>query len=73
MDITYEIHTVNMFIWEWRECMYVIIIILVAARGFPRCKPNRIPDKMLENIMSENRKPDKIPDYLTRTLTLTSP
>ena len=45
--------------------------ILVVARGFPRCKPNRIPDKMLENKMSENGKPDKMPDNLNRTLTLT--
>ena len=49
--------------------------MLVVARGFPRCKrfkPNRIPgkmpeDKMLENTMSENGKPDKMPDNLTRT------
>ena len=49
---------------------------LVFARGFPRCKPNRIPDKlqedkMLENKVSENRKPDKMSDNLNRTLTLT--
>ena len=48
----------------------------MVARGFPRCKPNRIPDKMpedkmLENKMSENGKPDKMPDNLTHTLTLT--
>ena len=54
------------------------IIRLVVACGFPRCKPNCIPDempedKMLENKMSENGKPDKIPDNLNRTLTLTSP
>ena len=53
-------------------------LILMVARGFPRCKPNRIPDKMpedkmLENKVSENGKPDKMPDNLTRTLTLTSP
>ena len=29
-------------------------------------------DKMLENKMSENGKPDKMPDNLTRALTLTS-
>ena len=46
---------------------------LVVARGFPRCKPNRIPDKMPEDKMSENGKLDKMPDNLTRTLTLTSP
>ena len=46
------------------------MILLVVARGFPRCKPNRIPDKMLENKMSENGKPDKMPDNLTGTLTL---
>ena len=48
---------------------------LVVARGFPRCKPNRIPDKMpeekmLQNKVSENEKPDKMPDNITRTLTL---
>ena len=37
----------------------------MVARGFPRCKPNRIPDKMPENKMSENRKPDKMPDKLS--------
>ena len=51
-------------------------MLLVVARGFPRCKPNRIPgkmpeDKMLENKMSENGKPDKMPDNVTGTLTLT--
>ena len=50
----------------------------MVARGFPRCKPNRIPDKMpedkmLENKMSENGKPDKMPDNLTRTLTGSGP
>ena len=64
-----------------------IYVILVVAHGFPRCKPNRIPnktpedkiienkmseDKVLENKMSENGKPDKMPDNLNRTLTLTS-
>ena len=57
--------------------LYIILlfyIILVVARGFPRCKPNRIPDKMpedkmLENKMSENGKLDKIP----YNLNLTSP
>ena len=43
----------------------------MVARGFPRCKPNRIPDKRLENKMSENGKPDKMPDNLNRILTLT--
>ena len=58
----------------------------MVARGFLRCKPNRIPDKMpedkmlenkmsedkvLENKMSENGKPDKMPNNLNRTLTLT--
>ena len=50
----------------------------MVARGFLRCKPNRIPDKMpedkmLENKMSENGKPDKIPDnpYHNHNLTLT--
>ena len=49
----------------------------MVARGFPRCKPNRIPDKMpedkmLENKMLENGKPDKIPDnpYHNHDLTL---
>ena len=49
----------------------------MAARGFPRCKPNQIPDKMpedkmLENKTSENGKPDKIPDnpYHNHNLTL---
>ena len=46
---------------------------LVVARGFPRCKPNRIPDKMLENKMSEDGKPDKMPDNLTRALTGSGP
>ena len=48
--------------------------ILVVARGFPPCKLNRIPDKMLDSKMSENGKLDKMPrpDNLTRTLTLTS-
>ena len=45
----------------------------MVARGFPQCKPNLIPDKMLENKMSENGKPGKMPDNLNRTLTLTSP
>ena len=59
--------------------IFLLYSILVVARGFPRCTPNRIPgkmpeDKMLENKMSENGKPDKMPDNnLTRTLTLTSP
>ena len=43
----------------------------MVARGFPRCKPNRIPDKRLENKISENGKPDKMPDNLNRILTLT--
>ena len=43
---------------------------LVVARGFPRCKPNQILDKMPEVKISENGKPDKMPDNLTRTLTL---
>ena len=43
----------------------------MVARGFPRCKPNRIPDKRLENKMLENGKPDKMPDNLNRILTLT--
>ena len=30
-------------------------------------------DKMLENKMSENGKPDKMPDNLNRTLILNSP
>ena len=50
-------------------------LLIVIARGFPRCKPNWIPDKMpddkmLENKTSENGKPDKMSDNLTRTLTL---
>ena len=41
----------------------ILYIILVVARGFPRRKPNRIlgkmpEDKMLQNKMSENGKPD---------------
>ena len=52
------------------QIRFVFIIILVVARGFPRCKPSRIPDKILENKMSENGKPDKMPDNLNRTLTL---
>ena len=36
--------------------MYYTIVV---ARGFPRCKPNRIPDKMPEDQMSENGKPTK--------------
>ena len=48
----------------------------MVARRFPRCKPNRIPDKMaedkmLENKMSENGRPDKIPDNPYHNLTLT--
>ena len=43
----------------------------MVARGFPRCKANWIPDKMLENKISENGKPKKMPDNLNRTLTLT--
>ena len=50
---------------------YHFIYILVVARGFSRCKPNRIPDKMPENKMSENGKPEKMPDNLNCTLTLT--
>ena len=57
---------------------FKIMVLLVVARGFPRCKPNRIPDKMpedkmLENNISKNGKPDRMPDNLTRTLALTSP
>ena len=37
-------------------------IKLVVAHVFPRCKPNRIPDKMPENKMSKNGKPDKMPE-----------
>ena len=36
-------------------------IKLVVAHVFPRCKPNRIPDKM-----PENGKPDKMPDSVCR-------
>ena len=36
--------------------------ILVVARGFPQCKPNRIPGKMPEDKMSENGKLDKMSD-----------
>ena len=38
----------------------------MVARVFPRCKPNRIPDKMPENKMSEDGKPDKMPDSVCR-------
>ena len=41
-------------------------IKLVVAHVFPRCKPNRISDKMPENKMSENGKPDKMPDSVCR-------
>ena len=41
-------------------------IKLVVAHVFPRCKPNRIPDKMPENKMSENGKPGKMPDSVCR-------
>ena len=58
--------------------IYIYIYIPVVARGFPRCKPNRIldkmpEDKMLENKMSKNGKPDKMPDNLNRTLTGSGP
>ena len=48
--------------------------LLVVSRAFPRCKANWIPDKMpedkmLENKISENGKPHKMPDNLNRTLT----
>ena len=41
---------------------YIVILLPVVTRGFLRCKPNRIPDKMLENKVSENGKPDKMSD-----------
>ena len=41
---------------------YAFLLLLEVARGFPRCKPNRIVGKMLENKMSENGKPEKMPD-----------
>ena len=45
--------------------------ILAVARGFPRCQPNRIPDKMPEDKTPENEKLDKMPDNPTCTPTPT--
>ena len=76
-----NINIICVYFLSYYSIFYIILFyvvsnyyILVVARGFPRCKPNRISgkvseDKMLEDKMSENGKPDKMPDNLTRTLT----
>ena len=51
----------------------VFMFKLVVVRGFLRCKPNRIPDKLPEDKMSENGKPDKLHDNLNRTLNGSGP